>query len=386
MEQLSGAFAYLFTGQPFLVLLAGVAAGIIFGAAPGLTGVMAMALKLPITLFMDSGIALILMLSLYMGAGANIGARSGLAAFAGGLVGWVMLAALAAPLAAIAGRLGPFEIFSLLFAALILFSSLGQRSVLKGLAAGFLGAAISMIGAGALGGTRLTFGLEELEAGFRLLPVILGILVLGPVLGGVIGSARPAEKTGTAAAAAKSAAHSGAVLPLISLGIPAGGAGVLLLGALLLHGLAPGPRLFRDAAGAAYGIIAAAPVANFVVLAVRMTTAPLLALLADISRGYLVAPIVVFAFIGAFSQDNRLFDVWVMAGFGLLAALMQAAKAPTAPLLIGYMLAPMAEAQLRAGLALSHGTPWSLVTRPVSLLFLSIAVIALAWPYLRRRR
>lgn len=84
MEQLSGAFAYLFTGQPFLVLLAGVAAGIIFGAAPGLTGVMAMALMLPITLFMDSGIALILMLSLYMGAGANIGARSGLAAWLAG--------------------------------------------------------------------------------------------------------------------------------------------------------------------------------------------------------------------------------------------------------------------------------------------------------------
>ena len=58
MEQLSGAFQYLFTGQPFLVLLAGVSAGIIFGAAPGLTGVMAMALMLPITLFMDREIAL----------------------------------------------------------------------------------------------------------------------------------------------------------------------------------------------------------------------------------------------------------------------------------------------------------------------------------------
>ena len=74
-----------------------------------------------------------------------------------------------------------------------------------------------------------------------------------------------------------------------------------------------------------------------------------------------------------------------MAGFGVLAILMRTAKVPAAPLLIGYMLAPMAEAQLHAGLALGHGNPWSLVTRPFSLLFLTIAAVALAWPYLRRR-
>ena len=172
-------------------------------------------------------------------------------------------------------------------------------------------------------------------------------------------------------------------MPLITLGIPGSVIDVLLLGALIIHNLTPGPLLFRDNPDVVYGIIAAALIANFVMFAFMLVATPVISRLMYVSRAYLVPAIIVFCVVGAFSQGNRLFDVWVMLGFGLVGFLMSVARVPTGPFIIGYILAPIAEVQLRSGLQLYDGDFLQLLARPISAAFLIIAVLTLFWPALQ---
>lgn len=487
MEQLLTAFGNLLAPAPFFFIFLGVVVGVTVGAIPGLSGAMVIALTLPLTFFMNSTHALVLLVAMYVGstAGGLIsatlmkmpgtpaammtvldgfpmakGGRPGralgfgiIASFIGGIVSWIFLALLAPPLAEIAVRFGPFEIFSMTLVALVLISAVSQGSMVKGLLAGFLGIALSMVGVDkASGGVRMTFGFTDLEAGFRLLPVILGMLVLSQVISDIVDKNQPMERIrttarsmfmslrdlkrhsvnfirssligtwigilpgigGTTAAiasytaaknfsktpekfgtgaeegivaseTANNAAVNGALVPLITLGIPGSVVDVILLGALIIHNLTPGPLLFTENPEVAYGIIAAALIANVLMFAIMVGATPLIARLMYVSRAYLTAPIIVFCVIGAFSQGNRLFDVWVMLGFGLLGFAMMRAKIPTGPFIIGYILAPIAEVQLRSGLMIYDGSFWPLITRPISAAFIVLAVITLFWPLLRRR-
>lgn len=488
MEHLLAAFGNLFTPLPFMFMFVGVTVGIIVGAIPGLSGGMVIALVLPLTFFMDSTNALILLVSMYVGStsGGLISAtlmrmpgtpaalmtildgfpmakagRPGralgfgiYASFIGGMISWIFLAVLSPPLAEIAVRFGPYEIFSMTLVALMLISAVSSGSMIKGLLSGVLGILVSMVGVDqASGALRLTFGVPDLETGFRLLPVILGMLVMSQVIGDVIDINAPIEKVrattrsmfmsmndlrkqwfnlvrssligtwigilpgigGTTAAiasyttarnfsktpekfgtgsedgivaaeTANNSAVNGALVPLITLGIPGSVIDVLLLGALIIHNLTPGPLLFRDSPEIAYGIIAAALIANIVMFIFMILTTPLIARLMYISKAYVVPPIIIFCVIGAFSQGNRLFDIWVMLAFGVVGFLMAIAKVPTGPFIIGYILAPIAEVQLRSGLQLYDGSFWPLVTRPVSLVFLAVAFLTLIWPTLRSRK
>lgn len=488
MEHLLAAFANLFLPLPFLFLMIGVTVGITVGAIPGLSGAMVIALTLPITFFMDSTNALVLLVSMYVGStsGGLISAtlmrmpgtpaammtvldgfpmaRQGrpgralgfgiYASFIGGMVSWLFLALLSPPLAEIAVRFGPYEIFSMVLVALVLIAAVSQGSLVKGLLSGALGVMVSMAGVDpASGAVRLNFGFHDLSTGFRLLPVILGMLVLSqvivdvidinqkvervpatrrsmfmsladlrrqwvnllrssligtwigilPGIGGTTAAiasyttarnvSRTPEKFGTgtedgivAAETANNAAVNGALVPLITLGIPGSVIDVILLGALIIHNLTPGPLLFRDNPEVVYGVIAAALVANIAMFVIMLAATPLFARLMYVSRAYLLPGIVLFCVIGAFATGNRLFDVWVMLGFGLAGFAMQRVGVPVGPFIIGYILAPIAEAQLRSGLMVYDGSFLPLITRPLSLAFLLVAAVTLFLPALRRRR
>jgi len=488
MEFLLPAIADVFTPMPFLMMLLGTTIGIVVGAIPGLSGGMVIALTLPLTFFMESTHALILMVSMYVGStsGGLISAtlmrmpgtpaalmtildgfpmaKRGqpgralgfgiMASFAGGMVSWLFLALLSPPLAEIAVRFGPYEIFSMTLVALMLISAVSAGSMIKGLLSGFLGILVSMVGVDpSSGALRLTFGVPDLETGFRLLPVILGMLVMSQVIGDIVNINQPIERvqtsfrsmfmsmndlrrqwtnilrssligtwigilpgiggttaaiasyttarnfsktpekfgTGTedgivAAETANNAAVNGALVPLITLGIPGSVIDVLLLGALIIHNLTPGPLLFQDSPEVAYGIIAGALVANVFMFIFMILGTPIIARLMYVSRAYLIPPIIVFCVIGAFAQGNRLFDVWIMLAFGVLGFLMMKAKIPTGPFVIGYILAPIAETQLRSGLMVYDSSFLPLLTRPVSAAFLVIAVLTLFWPFLMKRR
>lgn len=484
MTDLTSAFIGLMAPTSFAFIFAGVFIGIIVGAIPGLSGAMVIALTLPLTFFMDSTHALILLVAMYVGStsGGLISAtlmrmpgtpaammtvldgfpmaakgRPGralgfgiMASFVGGCISWIFLAVLSPPLAEIAVRFGPFEIFSITLTALMLISAVSQGSMVKGIAAGLLGAAVSMVGVDAAsGGVRLTFGFEDFDAGFRLLPVLLGVLVLSQVLKDIVDIDMPVERVRTstrdmfmkfgdlrdqwvnlirssligtwigilpgiggttgaiasysvartfsrrskefgtgcedgivAAETANNAAVNGALVPLITMGIPGSVVDVILLGALIIHNLTPGPLLFTNSPEAAYGIIAAALIANVLMLGIMVVGTPVIAKLMYVRKAWLLAPIVVFCLIGAFSISNRMFDVWVMFFFALFGYAMMRVGLPTGPFIIGYILAPIAEVKLRTGLMIYDGSFLPLITRPVSALFLAIAVLTAFWPLL----
>ena len=135
-----------------------------------------------------------------------------------------------------------------------------------------------------------------------------------------------------------------------------------------------------------YTIMGALFLANIVMAVVMMRSMRFIAKLTTIPRAYLLPVILVFCVIGSFALSNRLFDVWVMIGFGLLGFALESWRIPLAPFIIGFVLGPIAEENLSAGLMSSNGDWSPLVTRPISLIFMAIAITLLAIPFIRRHK
>ena len=187
-----------------------------------------------------------------------------------------------------------------------------------------------------------------------------------------------------ASEAANNATVGGALIPLIALGIPGSVIDAILLGGLVIHGLTPGPLLFKYNPEVVYTMMGAVLLANIVMFVFMVASAGWLARLADTPRELLIPAVLVFCVVGSYALNNRIFDVSVMLIFGLLGFVMEKAKIPLAPFVIGFVLAPIAEENLGAGLMASGGSYLPLVTRPVSLVFCILALALLAWPFIRR--
>jgi putative tricarboxylic transport membrane protein len=196
---------------------------------------------------------------------------------------------------------------------------------------------------------------------------------------------RGSEEGIIASESANNATVGGALIPLISLGIPGSVIDAVLLGALVIHGLQPGPLLFEQNPGAVNTIIIAMFGANIVMFVFMLASVGWLAKLSTVRRDYLLPIILVFCVVGSYALANRMFDVWVMLGFGLVGLVMERVKLPLAPFVIGFVLAPVAEEHLSAGLMLSHGSFLPIFTRPVSLLFFCIAIGLAVWSILRHK-
>ena len=187
-----------------------------------------------------------------------------------------------------------------------------------------------------------------------------------------------------ASESANNATVGGALIPLISLGIPGSVIDAILLGALLVHGLQPGPLLFQQNPTMVYTIMGTMFVANFFMFFFMIFAVKYLARLSMIPRGFLMPVILVFCIVGSYALSTRMFDVWTMIVFGLLGFAFERFKIPLAPFVIGFVLAPVAEENLLTGLMASNGSYLPLVTRPVALLFVCISVILLIVPVVRR--
>ncbi len=190
-----------------------------------------------------------------------------------------------------------------------------------------------------------------------------------------------------ASEAANNATIGGALIPLISLGIPGSVIDAILLGAFVIHGLQPGPLLFTANPEAVYTIMGTMLLANcfmfaFMILAVRM-----LAKLMFVPKSYLMPTILVFCVVGSFALNNRMFDVWVMLAFGAIGFSMEKAKIPIAAFVIGFILAPIAEENLGAALQTSGGSLAPLLDPTYAgLYFMLLAAVLLVWPFARRWR
>ena len=170
---------------------------------------------------------------------------------------------------------------------------------------------------------------------------------------------------------ANNADAGGALVPLLTLGIPGGNTTAILLGGLILWGYRPGPLLIQEHPELFWGLVASMYVGNFLLLVLNL---PLVPLFAQILRlpSYILYPFILgISVVGVYSVNNSLFDVGMMALFGLLGYLMRKLDFPAAALILGLVLGDVLERALRQSLMMSQGSLAILVTRPISATLLS---------------
>ncbi|NIA70867.1 hypothetical protein HBA54_19900 [Pelagibius litoralis] len=182
---------------------------------------------------------------------------------------------------------------------------------------------------------------------------------------------------------ANNATVGGAIIPMITMGIPGSIIDVILIAALTLHNLRPGPLLFDTNPEIVYGFMSSLLVANVVMLLVMLLAIRWLARLMEVPKAYLVPALLVCCVVGTYAVNNRMFDVWVMLAFGLVGLLFKGLRIPLGPFVIGFILAPIAEFNLRAALIGEEGRWMSFLERPISAGFIFVALLVLFSPLLR---
>lgn len=478
----------VFDPVTWLYVAGGVVLGTVFGALPGFTATMGLAILTPLTFWLPADQALgmlfgLLCAAIFSGgipailintpgtpasiattwdgyplaqqgqAGLALGVNA-LGAFTGQTVSILVLAVAGYPLASFALRFGPPEYFALAIFGISMMVSISSESLIKGLLMGALGLALSTIGLDPIMAyPRLTFGSPAFIEGISFIPVMVGLFGIAEVLmqvyartphqlrnfgridrilprgrewrtmaphalmgsaigtgvgiipaaGGDIGamiawgqsrrsSSAPDEfgkgslRGLVASSTAANAAIGGALTTMLTLGLPGDSASAVLIGALLIHGLQPGPMLFRDRPELANELIVLLLMAAFLTLVVGLLGARPLAWILRVRDEILWALILIVCVLGSYALNQAPVDVWVMLASGALGFVLRQARFPMGPLVLALILGPIAESNLRRALVLSQGDPTILITRPIAAVLLIVTVVSLVWPVVRRRR
>ncbi len=177
---------------------------------------------------------------------------------------------------------------------------------------------------------------------------------------------------------ANNAVTGAAFVPMLSLGIPAGGTSAVLMGALIMFGLQPGPTLFRDAPGVVWGLIASMYIGNVMLVIINIGFIPAIVYMMAKIKPYLSMTILLLAVCGVYSFQNSPVDILIMVSAGLLGYLLKKMEFPAAPVILGMLLGQMAEQSLRQSLVISQGSPLIFVQKPLAAAFLALALISVA--------
>jgi putative tricarboxylic transport membrane protein len=179
---------------------------------------------------------------------------------------------------------------------------------------------------------------------------------------------------------ANNAATSGAFIPLFTLGIPSNAITALLLGALMIHGLQPGPFLIKKHPDIFWGTIMSMYIGNFLLLVLNLPLIGLWVKLLKVPYRILFPFLLLFSVIGSYSINNSLFDVVIMFIFGILGYLFRKCGYESAPLVLAFVLGPMLENSMRQSLLISMGSGLVFFARPISAGFLITALLILLSP------
>jgi putative tricarboxylic transport membrane protein len=183
--------------------------------------------------------------------------------------------------------------------------------------------------------------------------------------------------------AANNSACQTAFIPLFVLGIPFAPPTAILLGALLIHGVNPGPTMISEHPDLFWGVVASMYIGNFILLLLNLPFVPLFANILRIPKKVLLPLVMLFCLTGMYSVNNFMLDLWVMLGCGALGYLMRKWAYEGAPLLLALVLGPRMEVAFRQSLMISHGGFAIFLTRPVSLTFLLATLGFLLLPLLK---
>jgi putative tricarboxylic transport membrane protein len=167
------------------------------------------------------------------------------------------------------------------------------------------------------------------------------------------------------------------MIPLLSLGLPGNASTAVMLGALILYGLQPGPLLFTSHPAIVWPVIASLYLGNFMLLVLNLPLIPLWVQILRIPYWILYSSILVLAIVGAYSIRGSVFDVWMLVLFSVLGYVIRKAKIPAAPLLMAFVLGTTFESNLRLSMILSLNNPLIFVERPISASILALIVVML---------
>ena len=184
--------------------------------------------------------------------------------------------------------------------------------------------------------------------------------------------------------AANNASVTAALIPLLTLGIPTSNTTAVLLGAFQNYGIQAGPQLFTNSAALVWALIASLYIGNVMLLVLNLPMVGLWVKLLKIPKPQLYAGILIFATVGAYGMRQSAFDLFLLYGIGVLGVLMRRFDFPTAPVVVGMILGPLAEAQLRNAISIGEGSPMVFLQRPMSLALLGVVVLVLVLPVVLR--
>jgi putative tricarboxylic transport membrane protein len=236
-----------------------------------------------------------------------------------------------------------------------------------------------------LRGTALGFPFGMIPAGGAEVPTFLSYAIEKKL-------ARNPEEFGKGAIegvagpeAANNASATGTLVPLLTLGLPTTATAAIILAAFQQWGLQPGPLLFQTQPQLIWGLIASMYIGNVILLILNLPLVGIWVKLLESPRPLLYAGILIFATLGAYGLRNSWFDLALLYGIGVIGFLMRRYDIPVAPVLVGMILGPLAEQQLRRALAISQGDLSIFVTQPISATVLAITALVLVGPPIWRR-
>ena len=263
-----------------------------------------------------------------------------------------------------------------------------------------------------LEGIKARLGFRDVWETWKLFPRYVWTIVRSTILGFWIGvlpgtGATPAsfmayglakqfskrgERFGTGevegVVAPETAAHAagiGALLPMITLGIPGSPTAAVMMAGFFIWGLNPGGLLFKEQREFVWGLIGSMYVTNVIGVLIVLTMVPIFAAINRIPFGVLAPLIVILSSIGAFATDNQVLSLWVMLASGVAGYLFKKLRYPLAPLVVALVLGDMMEQALRQSLIMGQGSVGILFTRPISLAFVVASLLLFAWPTIRGR-
>jgi len=186
-----------------------------------------------------------------------------------------------------------------------------------------------------------------------------------------------------ASESSNNAVTGGALVPLLTLGIPGDVVTAVILGGLMIQGVTPGPLLFQNNGTLVNSLFITLIIANIFMLLIGLFAVRFVGKIVDVPKNILLPIVVTLCFIGSYSLSNNLFDVWIALVFGVIGFLLEKFNYPLAPLILGIILGPIIESNLRRTVIESSGDLSVLFTRPISGIFLTIAIVSFVFPLLK---
>ncbi len=184
--------------------------------------------------------------------------------------------------------------------------------------------------------------------------------------------------------AANNASTGGAMIPLLTLGIPGSGTTAVMLGVLTLFSLQPGPLLFSKNPDFVWGLIASMYIGNVMLLVLNIAFVPAFVAVLRVPYKVLAPLIAIFCVVGVYSVNYSVFDLWIMLGFGLIGYLTNKMGYPQAPLVLALVLGGQMEVSLRQSLKMSQADVSTFFTRPISATIMAVVIVIVLWPVLNR--